>query len=289
METTPDPFVDNFLAHYGVKGMKWGVRRSDAELARASGGRKSTSSEGGSEKPKRRINKKHVAVAAGVLGVAGAVAVTAVVASNQKKVGQASVMAQMKKMSGDSTWDVLTKVNTTPSTTTKPASKKSTRAELDAQVSALKKKAGEDAVRQQIQAYSKQSVWDIMTDKPTSASTPAPQAPAKKSGIRTPAQKRRDGEEAVKQQVKEFASRSVWDLATDTSLNTPKKSAYSSRAKKNDTKLYGAKNAQRIEKQVNKGVPLSEARQGAAVRRYGGTAARVATNVGAAKLKERRR
>ena len=281
--------TEAFLAHYGVKGMKWGVRRSDAELARASGRRKSTPSEGGSEKPKRRINKKHVAVAAGVLGVAGAVAVTAVVASNQKKAGQASVMAQMKKMSGDSTWDVLTKVNTTPSTATKSAPKKSTRAELDAQVSALKKKVGEDAVRQQIQAYSKQSVWDIMTDKPTSAPAAAPQAPAKKSGIRTPAQKRRDGEEAVKQQVKEFASRSVWDLATDASLNAPKKSTYSSRAKKNDTKLYGAKNAQRIEKQVNKGVPLSEARQGAAVRKYGGTAARVATNVGAAKLKERRR
>lgn len=31
---------DNYLAHYGVLGMRWGVRRSDAELARAAGLRK---------------------------------------------------------------------------------------------------------------------------------------------------------------------------------------------------------------------------------------------------------
>lgn len=31
--------IDNFLAHYGVKGMKWGVRRDEAVLARIAGGR----------------------------------------------------------------------------------------------------------------------------------------------------------------------------------------------------------------------------------------------------------
>lgn len=29
--------LKDFLAHWGVKGMRWGIRRSDAELARASG------------------------------------------------------------------------------------------------------------------------------------------------------------------------------------------------------------------------------------------------------------
>lgn len=37
MNTSPD----DFLAHYGVKGMKWGVRRSDDQLARAASRRES--------------------------------------------------------------------------------------------------------------------------------------------------------------------------------------------------------------------------------------------------------
>lgn len=274
--------TEAFLAHYGVKGMKWGVRRSDAQLARASGSKKSGDAEA-SEKPKRRINKKHVAVAAGVIGVVGAVAVTAVVANNRHQAGQASVMAQMKKMGGESTWDVLTKVNTspTPKTPTKMTSR-----ELDAKVTALKKKVGEDAVRQQIRDYSKQSMWDIMNDSPKPASSPAAAPAERRSGIRTPAQKRRDGEAAAKEQIKTFASRSMWDLAADTSLSPPKKSAYSDRAKKSDTKLYGAKGASQIKKQVDRGIPLSEARQKAAVKTYGTTAARVAANVGTAKAKE---
>lgn len=40
--------TDDFLAHYGVKGMKWGVRRSPAQLARARG----------ESPPKSRAKKK---------------------------------------------------------------------------------------------------------------------------------------------------------------------------------------------------------------------------------------
>lgn len=39
-----------FLEHYGVKGMRWGVRRTDAQLARSSGKKESESGDGGGGK-----------------------------------------------------------------------------------------------------------------------------------------------------------------------------------------------------------------------------------------------
>lgn len=37
MVTRQKPSLEEALEHYGIKGMKWGVRRSDAQLARARG------------------------------------------------------------------------------------------------------------------------------------------------------------------------------------------------------------------------------------------------------------
>ena len=44
-------FVDDFIEHYGVKGMRWGVRRTDAQLARA-GAKKSGDDDSGSKSKK---------------------------------------------------------------------------------------------------------------------------------------------------------------------------------------------------------------------------------------------
>lgn len=43
-----------FLEHYGVKGMKWGVRRTDAQLSRGKGKDKE---DGGGAKPKKVVGK----------------------------------------------------------------------------------------------------------------------------------------------------------------------------------------------------------------------------------------
>lgn len=173
--------VDDFLAHYGVKGMKWGVRRASSDKSSSSNSSESSETSSG----RRKINKKHAAIAAGIIGGAAAITITAVVASNQKKAGQAAVAAQM-------------------------------------------------------QAFAKKSVWEI------AASNPQPVAKKAKAP----------------------------------------KSSYSKRAKKADTKMYGEKGASRIQKRVDKGEPLSSARQKEAVRKYGGTAAKIAFNVGSAKAKE---
>ena len=49
----------NELAHYGILGMKWGVRRTEAQLARARG-KKKTSDDDASDDYKKAHDKKSV-------------------------------------------------------------------------------------------------------------------------------------------------------------------------------------------------------------------------------------
>lgn len=94
MEYTP------YLVHYGVKGMKWGVRRTDAQLARARGKSDASNSKtSDADKEKRRATAKKVATAtAAVVTVAAAATIYAknpkvrsVVNSVTSKVGNATV------------------------------------------------------------------------------------------------------------------------------------------------------------------------------------------------------
>lgn len=74
---------EEFLEHYGVKGMHWGVRNS----------RPASGSNGKSEKPKHSKKKIAVGVAVGV----GAVAVGVILAKNHKvKVAEIQRTAKLK-------------------------------------------------------------------------------------------------------------------------------------------------------------------------------------------------
>ena len=93
MEYTP------YLIHYGVKGMKWGVRRTDAQLARARGQSTASNSKSSvADKEKRRATAKKVAAAtAAVVTVAAA---ATVYAKNPKvRSAVSSVVSKAKNIS----------------------------------------------------------------------------------------------------------------------------------------------------------------------------------------------
>lgn len=77
---------DDYLAHYGVKGMKWGVRKN-----RRSGSKASRKNDGSAQKRNRKETVKKVAKAAAI--TAGAAAATYVVAKHGPKLKKTAVSA----------------------------------------------------------------------------------------------------------------------------------------------------------------------------------------------------
>lgn len=57
IEHAEDP-ADSFLKHYGVKGMKWGVRRSERQLAKANARREASSEDSRSAQDSQATIKK---------------------------------------------------------------------------------------------------------------------------------------------------------------------------------------------------------------------------------------
>lgn len=229
VETTED-----FLAHYGVKGMKWGVKRTDAQLERAAEKRSGSSSATEGDSKTGMSRKKKAAIAGGVLvGGAALLTVAAVVKSQQYERGQNAAKQQIRDFGSKSMWELAATLPSQPKTS---APKKST--PLPTKGGKAKNKA---AAKAAIQNVGKKSMWDLAVSLPETQ-----KAPSKQSS----------------------------------------KTKYSNRAVKKDTQMYGTKGANRIRKRLDRGESLSSARQKEALRKHGMTAARVALNIGTAKAQE---
>jgi len=78
--------VDDFLAHYGVKGMRWGIRQKNySEGGSTPAGKSSSSTSTSTIKERRHLSegqKKALKIGAGVAVVTGAVVVTGILAKN---------------------------------------------------------------------------------------------------------------------------------------------------------------------------------------------------------------
>ena len=215
-----------FLEHYGVKGMRWGVRK-EPERDNIGVRGKGTGGDAKNEKAKMS-NRKKIAIGAGVLvGAAALVAVGVAVNSKQSEKGRA-------------------------------------------------------VATQQIQAFGKKSKWELATELPSKSKSKAATPTASKP------KGRKGREQAAQEHIKAFGKKSKWELAGELATKPKKSSGYSRRDTKKDVKLYGGKGQSRIQKNVNKGMLLSDARKREATRQHGVKAVRVALNVGSAQKQEKK-
>lgn len=244
-----------FLAHYGVKGMKWGVRKDPDSGYQRQGAGKAGSFEptgGPGDKPKMS-RKKKVAIGVGVtVGIVALVAAGSVVANRQVQDNKTKTLSQMKRQ-------------------------------------AEANNEGRKRAQAQIQTFGKKSKWEIMSQSPSTPSAPksTPKVAPKQPKFRS--KETRLNEARAK--INEFEGRSKWEMSTrlPPAQNTPKKnSSYTKKDVRKDTKLYGDKGRTRIEKNVNKGMLLSDARKREATRQHGVTAVRIAMGVGNAQRKEKK-
>ena len=275
--------VDDFLAHFGVKGMRWGRKNASGTVGTSSSsGSNSGSSEETEKKRMSPETKRKLAIGAGIVGAAAVIAVGAYAANKQIDANKLKTIGEMRKQ-----------VET--------------------------RRAGEAAAKKQFETFNQKAKWKPSTHsksnregkrqaladvKMIDAQKAARQkAFADRTSANRAAKEKRQRQintftssgrsknraadlEKTRQTIDKLAKRSKWEMATSTPSRAKTSSSYSARDARKDAKLYGDKGSARIQKNVDKGMKLSAARQKEAFRQNGIKAAQIALNVNGAQRRE---
>lgn len=282
-----DQDVDEFLAHFGVKGMKWGRKNASGTVGDSSA--KGSSSESGQEgeSEKKRLSpetKRKLAIGAGIVGAAAVIAVGAYAANKQMDANKLKTLSEMRKSvetrragekAAQKQFQTFNqKANWKPSTYSKTNREG-------------KRQAAEEVQKYDAQRIARQKAF---ADR-TSANRAARDQKQRRVNTLTSSgrEKNRAADlEVTRREIDRLAKRSKWEVATTPSSSPKPRSTpnYSSRDARKDAKLYGDKGQARIQKNLDKGMNLSAARQKEAVRQNGIKAAQIALNINSAQRRE---
>ena len=277
--------AEDFLAHYGIKGMRWGRKNASGTVdTGSSSGSGSGQSEGGEKKRLSPETKRKLAIGAGIVGAAAVIAVGAYAANKQIDANKLKTLGEMRKQvetrrAGEAVakkqlQTYNQKANWKPSTYSK-----SNREGKRAAAAEVGKYNAQRAERQKAFAErtSANRAAQAKKQRQINAFTPGGRAKNRAADL-----------EVTRREIDRIAKRSKWEMAATPSAKPRPRSTpnYSSRDARKDAKLYGDKGQARIQKNLDKGMNLSAARQKEAVRQNGIKAAQIALNINSAQRRE---
>lgn len=148
--------VDDFLAHYGVPGMRWGKR--NARPDERSGG---SNRRGGVEQPKPKMSrKKKIAIAVGIgatVAIGAAIAISVMNNKNANNMAISQIASNVSTMRGKSRFDMLANAAAMDKAHNSPAVK--------AQVEKTAKNVADKAGKRAAEAIAASPAKRSLTDK----------------------------------------------------------------------------------------------------------------------------